>query len=740
MSQESRSTARLSRTVQTRGLAVTLLLALGAILLIARGGTRQASGEMTNFLSSAARRTANLVAEAVVERQKESELLATLPDLLSVTGETSTLVAHDGLDRLDTTALGARFPLGMLAPTPGVRIFLARAAARSGFTGLLVVESHGLVVTTPNEAAPFDRRHTPWYLGAQRGTTWVGPPLIDPERGIATVEIAVPMRQSGVDGLVGVLRTEYPLDRIGFRIARDIGADSTTTVQLVGADGTILYSSDRPLKVATPWPDPAMLEDTALHVLTVHDSAGTGRTAVATVPGLGWKVLVRRPELRTAAVLAHLDRSTLTEGLLYVALLIGALVGLVWWLRREVTRPIVRLERVASRVADGDLAVTAPVGSQGAGEVGDLGVSVHQMVASLRALVGRILAASTEASALAHQTSAATEEMSASTEQVASTCGELVRRASEQVELVREAARAAGQVLTIAERLAEGAGSSVQRNAELAQLAATHRDRLEGSSTELDRLAHEVESAAEEARGLAETSSAIEEFAAQALGIASQTHLLALNASIEAARAGTHGRGFAVVAEEVRRLAGQASAGAARTSEVVRAVVIRVEGSRERLLRLARGGAAARDVARLAAEGLSDMAAAAGLADEWSREISGAAEEMRHLVVGVTGALERVREAADGTASAAEEIAATTQELSGSTMEVAGTAHQLEAAANSLTEAVAGFRMKDDPKGEPGLDERKAPRQIAATPGADVRIPRARNGRRGALRAFLGHP
>ncbi|MDP9145128.1 MAG: hypothetical protein M3N43_10615, partial [Actinomycetota bacterium] len=109
--------------------------------------------------------------------------------------------------------------------------------------------------------------------------------------------------------------------------------------------------------------------------------------------------------------------------------------------------------------------------------------------------------------------------------------------------------------------------------------------------------------------------------------------------------------------------------------------------------RLAEGGAAARDVAHLAAEGLGGMVTAAGEADTWSREISGAAEEVRSLVAGMSAALATVRGAAESTSAAAEQIAASTQELSGSTSDVAGTAHQLEAAAVGLAEAVAGFQM-----------------------------------------------
>lgn len=698
-----RTGARLSQTVQARGLVVTFLLAAGVVALVARGGARQARRETDLFLQSAARHTANLVAQGVDDRRRESELLASLPDLAGAAAAPKTT---------PPATLGA------------IRLFLARSAARSGFTEITVTDAIGDVVADPSGGPEIPPAGSAWFRGATTGSTWIGPPLIDPLRGLASIEIAAPIRAPGVEAPVGVVRTEYQLDKIGFRIARDLGADSTTTVQLVGADGMVLYSSDKPLHVTHPWLDPTLLADTALTLSTRTDSAGRGRFAVATVPALGWRVIVRRPEAGAVALFRHLDRSTLGEGALYLALLIVTLAGLVVWLRMNVTRPIVRLERVTARVSAGDLTTSAATGDRGTGEVGELAGAVGQMVEALRELVGRIQAAAGEASTLALQTSAATEQMSASTEQVATTCSDLVHRAAEQADQVRQAAEAAARVLGIAERLARGAGVAAERNAALTKLAVTHRDRLQGSSTELDRLAHEVEQTAGEARTLAETTAAIAQFADQARGIASQTHLLALNASIEAARAGDHGRGFAVVAEEVRRLAAQADSGATQTGQVVQTIMSRVGETSARLLRLAAGGATARDVAQHAAEGLSDMAVVASEADGWSREISEAADEMRTLLAGVNEALAQVRGAADTTAAAAQEIAASTEELNSSTSDVASTAHQLQGAAAGLTEAVAGFRMSDQVAPTGGLDERDALRQIAATPERDAATPR----------------
>ena len=220
---------------------------------------------------------------------------------------------------------------------------------------------------------------------------------------------------------------------------------------------------------------------------------------------------------------------------------------------------------------------------------------------------------------MAQQIAASTQQMTASTQEVASTTGDLTERANQQALVVRRRPRTRARSSTSPRSSRAGAEQAAERNAALARLARGHRERLDLSTTELGRLAEEVDAAAKEAEALATASAEIEKFITQTKAIAKQTHMLALNASIEAARAGEEGKGFSVVAEEVRKLAGQAAQAATSTSETVQSVLARVSTARERLLRLGQGGMAARDAAHAAAEGLLNVAADAEANDDWTR-------------------------------------------------------------------------------------------------------------------------
>jgi methyl-accepting chemotaxis protein len=362
---------------------------------------------------------------------------------------------------------------------------------------------------------------------------------------------------------------------------------------------------------------------------------------------------------------------------------------LVRMLLSRVLKPTGKAAVVAMRVSEGDL--TLPDWAARPGLDG-LSKSMVAMVTRLAQLVGTIRQYSHDSAAMAQQIAASTQQMTASTQEVASTTGDLTERANQQAVVVRAAAEDAGKILDIAQELAAGATQAAERNAALARLARSHREQLDQSTAELARLAEEIERGAAEAESLATASGEIEKFITQAKAIAKQTHMLALNASIEAARAGEEGRGFSVVAEEVRKLAGQAARAATSTSDTVQSVVAQVQTARDRLLRLGRGGTAAREAAHSAAEGLRNVAAEAEANDEWTRRISTSAGEVRGLIEGIAG---RMREVSSGTeeyAASAEQIAAAAQQLNASTEEISSSAGHLAEAAERLTGAVGGFR------------------------------------------------
>jgi methyl-accepting chemotaxis protein len=362
---------------------------------------------------------------------------------------------------------------------------------------------------------------------------------------------------------------------------------------------------------------------------------------------------------------------------------------LVRTLLRRVLKPTGKAAAVAIRVSDGDLTMPDWAARPG---LDRLSSSMVGMVTRLQSLVGTIRQYSHDAAAMAQQIAASTQQMTASTQEVAGTTGDLTERANQQALVVRAAAEDAGKILDIAQELAAGATQAAERNSALARLARGHRERLDESSAELARLAEEIEMGANEAVALATASGEIEKFITQAKAIAKQTHMLALNASIEAARAGEEGRGFSVVAEEVRKLAGQAARAATSTSDTVQSVVAQVQTARDRLLRLGRGGTAAREAAHSAAEGLKDVAADAEANDEWTRRISDSAGQVRGLVEGIAGRMREVSAGTEEYAAAAEQIAAAAQQLNASTEEISASAGHLAEAAEKLTGAVGGFR------------------------------------------------
>ncbi len=640
-------------------------------------------------------RVAAMVTQYLKERRREAVSLASQPPVINAVRDAGRSAVSRGLDRTPIPDLERTFnSTRQLGGDPVLRDYLRTYPAISDFAEVILTESHGLNVLASDRPSDFVQRDETWWQRAISEGSYEGSARFDSSAGTASLEFDVAIRPSPGQRPVGVLKTVLALDRLTVLLGTGAQA-GRAYLQIVDGRGNVLVAKDQGLLLqALPDRDriPLGTQPATAHVTTVRGES----ELVASVPANQWWVIYREPAASAFATARSTQRAVWLGALLVAAILIGALFWLSQRLGRLVTEPVRAAGAIASRVAGGDLSVSVTTHRAEASEVGELLSSVHSMVVALRRLVGAIRAAADEAAAMATEISASTEEMSASTEEMASTSQDLSRRAGEQAQLVRAAADDAARILQIAGKLAQGAEEAARRNADLSALARRHKDGLDQSTVRLAKLADEVARGAEEAESLAQATARIQTFVAQTKAVATQTNMLALNAAIEAARAGPQGRGFAVVADEVRKLASVAAAAAGETADTVRGVLVRVQATRDRLVRLAEGGVAVREASQTAAQGLATVASEADANDTWSREIAQSAGELRSLVEEIANRLGTIAGQTDTLLASAEELAASGEEQSASTEEIASSANQLAEAADRLTGAVKSFRLLAD--------------------------------------------
>jgi methyl-accepting chemotaxis protein len=328
--------------------------------------------------------------------------------------------------------------------------------------------------------------------------------------------------------------------------------------------------------------------------------------------------------------------SEVTLALIVLAVVLGAAAA--WLITRSLTRPLGDLARVAGLVAEGDLAAVIPGRTRD--ELGVLAESLAQMVERLRGLVGGVQTTATVLAQAGGTVAQATGEQRRQLQAQASSTSRTLAAARQLDETARSTSRDAGSVTEAAQRAA-GACDAGQRAANdgLAGVVIL-RDHMSHLLGRMDRLVEQVQQAGE--------------IAATVGDLASQSHVLSLNASLEAARAGEAGLGFDVVAKEIRALALRSGLSAARVREILHGILVTfrqtVELSQkssaamaESELRIEASGERLREIS----EAVSQTAAAASgivaAAQQQSAGTSQIAEAMRQLDAGASAALDRVR-------------------------------------------------------------------------------------------------
>lgn len=504
----------------------------------------------------------------------------------------------------------------------------------------------GQMLTYPaiNLPADYDPRTRPWYTQAQqKGGQIVTPPYNDASSDKVVMTFAEPFAGNviGADVELGAVVDEV----LGVKIGESGYA------ALLDSESNFIVHPSKSL-VGKPLTQLARGARLSTRPTAIEVNDETWLAATFKVSDADWQLLLM---IKESDALSSLGGLALTSTLVS-AITIFVVTLVSGWVISRLMQPLVELNRAMSDISKGDADLTKRLSEKSNDEIGLLSHAFNQFVASIHELVSdsmnssrRLTALSNSARENAQQNNSAVQIQQSEISQVAAAINEMSATSSQVAENASDTAQAAEK--------AHAEGSHGMNNAN------ENKRRMSNLTQQIDNTTHAISRLDEQVQQINSILATIQ-------GIAEQTNLLALNAAIEAARAGEQGRGFAVVADEVRALSGRTHEATGEIQNVIqelqeqtRSAVATMETSKSITAETAASAQEVTNSLMRIAESVEDISSRANTIANASREQYTSTEEINRIATAIHDATNNLADNVHQATGQSDELHALSREI-----------------------------------------------------------------------------